>query len=56
MEAAAEAAAEVAVEAGAGVLQQAPAATASAPSAEKKRRIKWGHPAMSSDVLNAGSL
>jgi hypothetical protein len=45
---------EVAVEAGAGVLQQAPAATASAPSAGKKRRIKSGHPAMSSDVPSVG--
>ena len=45
---------EVAVEAGAEVLRQALAATASAPSAGKKRRINRDHPAMSSDALNVG--
>jgi hypothetical protein len=32
---------------------QAPAATASAPSAGKRRRIKWGRPVMNSSAQNA---
>jgi len=50
----AEARDEVAVEAGAEVLRQALAATASAPSAGKKLRTNWARPAMSSDALNVG--
>lgn len=50
----AEARDEVAVDVREGVLRQAPAATAYAPSAGKKRRIKLGRPAMSSGVPNVG--
>ena len=45
---------EVAVGARAKVLGQALAATASVPSAGKKRPINRAHPAMSSDAPNVG--
>jgi len=50
----AEAWGEVEVDGRAEVLRQVQEATVSAPSAGKKRRIKWAHPAMSSDVPNVG--